>query len=571
VLFISLPSVNLLGAIMPDPTPANVLAFGFSLVADRQVALTHRGQSRRLSEAELEQLVVACNQIYYRKVDNRYLEQPEAMVALGQTLFDWLDGAEGWLRSCLGQGRQEVYFELAQSWERTQLQPRLQDLMLQVAHLPWELLHDGHGYLLSRGMISPPVRVVVNRAGEAIASENRPLQMLFMATSPTGVTELNHEQEEVNILDATDKQPLLLVTEESGCVGELGNLVQSYEAGYFDVFNLTGHGIVYREQDFGNWLDRMDPRPVLAENTPCFVTEDDFGNARFSTVKEFAGAFGARFPKVIFLSGCHTGQVIGSGAGDPAVPSMAQQLVLAGADVVLGWARPVFDLTGILAAAVLYQSLSIGDSVTIAVQKTVAALLQKFEESGGTYCSDWHLLRVYRSTRAVSALVTPLNTAKRPRLKRSEAAQAFLGSEPVAGLKEFVGRRRVLQRSLRALQVTDPRMGVFLHGMGGLGKSSICARLCDRIQAQRPDYRQVVIYGVVSEAILLASLEMAYGDCEGVTEALNSKLKLAGRLQNFFEDWGSRCCWCWMIWSRIFPRQRSRMPRCGWLGMRLIC
>jgi tetratricopeptide (TPR) repeat protein len=509
------------------------LTFSLSLVADRQVELRCGTQYRQIAAAELEELVAACNRIYY--APGLKHDEPEQLVALGQRLYAWLDGTEGWLRSRLGQGRQAIHFDLTQTIGQRQLDPGLEALALQVAHLPWELLHDGQDHLLAAGQVATPVRMVTKRSAMERSPENRPLQLLFMATAPEGVTELNYEQEEANILDATEKQPLLLVTEESGAVAELGNLVQSYGVGYFDVFNLTGHGVIYTAKDYGSWLDRMEPRPMLAENTPCFLTEDDLGQARFSTVADFAAAFGARFPQVILLSGCHTGQVADNGA----VPSMAQQLVQAGAEVVLGWARPVFDNTGILAAQTLYQSLAVGDTVEIAINKTIAALfrryVERYVESNGKEYSDWHLLRVYRSTREVAGLVTPLQTPKRSRLNRKSVVQEFLGSEPVANAAEFVGRRRTLQRSLKALQVTSDKMGVFLHGMGGLGKSSVCARLCDRILAQRPTWRRVVIYGVFDEAVLLRKLEEAYVDCEGVTEALNSKLKLAGRLKQFFE------------------------------------
>jgi tetratricopeptide (TPR) repeat protein len=509
---------------MPDSSSSNALTFGFSLVADRQIELRCGAQYRRIEAADLERLVEDCNRIYYAQVGHTYVEHPEKMVVLGQKLYDWLDGTEGWLRSRLGQGRLEIIFDLTSMVEQQRLQPILEGLTLMVAHLPWELLHDGMGYLLAGRKMAPPLRIVARRNGAESQPQNRPLQLLFMATSPEDVTELNFEQEEVKILMATEQQPLLLVTEESGSVAELGNLVQSYESGYFDVFNLTGHGIIYTAKECGNWVKTINPRAVLEENTPYFLTEDDLGQTCFSTVADLAGAFGDRFPKVIFLSGCHTGQVADGGA----VPSMAQQLVAAGAEVVLGWARPVYDRTGILAAETLYQALAIGDPITVAIQKMMAALVEK-------ECSDWHLLRVYRSARELSALVTPLNTAKRSKLKRRFAAQEFLGNEPVATAKEFVGRRRVLQRSLRALLPTSDRMGVFLHGMGGLGKSSVCARLCDRIQAQRSAWRRVVIYGTLDEAILLRTLEETYGDCAGVTEALNSKLKLGGRLQNFFK------------------------------------
>lgn len=66
--------------------------------------------------------------------------------------------------------------------------------------------------------------------------QNRPLHVLFMATSPQTVDPvLDYKQGKSAILQAIQRQPLRLEVEESGCLKELGNLVSSYEPDYFDV------------------------------------------------------------------------------------------------------------------------------------------------------------------------------------------------------------------------------------------------------------------------------------------------------------------------------------------------
>jgi hypothetical protein len=44
-----------------------------------------------------------------------------------------------------------------------------------------------------------------------------------------------------------------------------------------------------------------------------------------------------------------------------------------------------------------------------------------------------------------------------------------------------VGRRRLLQGCLRKLRTRDA-VGLVLQGTGGLGKSSVAGRLCDRLK-----------------------------------------------------------------------------------------
>ncbi len=214
-------------------------------------------------------------------------------------------------------------------------------------------------------MLIPPIRVVQRQSATAAAAvppepANRPLHLLLMATSPDypGLTYLQYEQEEANILQATRDQPLRLVVEESGSVPELTNLVRFYPERYFDVFHLTGHGLIYTEQEFGTIRAKIQAA-LIADQTPCFVTEDELGGLQLTTAADLARAFGNRFPKLVFLSGCHTGEVPDQGT----VPSMAQELVQAGVPIVLGWARPVRDTTATVAAKALYQSLAAGDAV----------------------------------------------------------------------------------------------------------------------------------------------------------------------------------------------------------------
>jgi tetratricopeptide (TPR) repeat protein len=347
-----------------------------------------------------------------------------------------------------------------------------------------------------------------------------------MATSPEhpGVNPLRYEAEETNILQATKDQPLALIVEESGSVTELGNLVQSYTEDHFDIFHLTGHGVIFTNQQHSQLLP---PGRKIADNTPCFLTEDEVGKLELTTVNDLAKAFRERWPRVVFLSGCHTGQAPKQGT----VPSMAQALVKAGAATVLGWARPVRDSTGIIAAQALYQALATGDTIEAAIKAAQGQMIDK-------ECPDWHLLRIYRDTRTVPPLVTALRTRNREKLQFIPPEPEFLDTNnqvKVASRWEFVGRRRPLQRCLRALRETSDNIGVFISGMGGLGKSSLAARLCQRVQSQRPQFARVVLIGPVDEFGLLNKLSQKFARFGEIPALLNEpKVSLKGRLQNFF-------------------------------------
>ena len=226
----------------------------------------------------------------------------------GGKLFNWLDGSDRLLQRLLNQHQGEGIVLAIATAEK-------------LAHLPWEVLHDGNSFLVERipGVI--PVRWVSSDAVKQLSietePENRALQVLFMATSPLGVEPvLDFEAEEGRILEATARQPLALTVEESGCLSELGYLVDDYGQGYFDVFHLTGHA-------------------TFTDGEPRFITETETGDANYASATDIAKELQFRLPKLIFLSGCRTGQ----GGKSGAVPSMAEELLAKGAKAVLGWGQ----------------------------------------------------------------------------------------------------------------------------------------------------------------------------------------------------------------------------------------
>ena len=341
--------------------------------------------------------------------------------------------------------------------------------------LVWEVLADERGFLVDRGVVI--VRSVFERGAVTIRSVAKPYQLnlLLMAAAPIGGgAALAFEAEEGRILAATKTAELQLVVEESGCLEELETLVTDYGAAenggaHFDVFHLTGHA-------------------TIAQGVPLFQLETETGDARLVTAREIAGAFGAGFPAVVFLSGCLSGK-----SGVEA--SMAAALVTAGAGAVLGWGQSVLDSDAIVAAEILYRELAAGQALAVAIGKTVSGMRAQG-------CRDWHLLRVFVGDRMPGSLVTG-KMRRKAQKKMSFAQSEFLdvGTQTVkvASRRTFVGRRRVLQAGLRSLKWDSEKVGLWIHGMGGLGKSSVAARLCDRLG----HFEQVVRIGMLDEAGLV--------------------------------------------------------------------
>ena len=270
-----------------------------------------------------------------------------------------------------------------------------------------------------------------------------------MASSPADVQPvLDYEHEEAVILEATERRPLDLTVEESGCLEELGELVQDYGAGYFDVLHLTGHAD-----------HAQDGRPV-------FLLEDSEGRRADATALDIAKELPPHRPPLVFLSGCRTGQNAAHGE----VRSLAEQLVEAGFRAVLGWGRPVRDTDATLAAQHLYQQLAAGESLPLALVRAHAEL----RDAGAR---DWHLLRLFCAGDPPAAFVTPVKTPGRKRPAARPAESEFLDpltkTVKVATRAGFVGRRRLLQKGLRLLRQPEaPPVGCCCMGRAGGGRAA---------------------------------------------------------------------------------------------------
>ncbi|MEH2073897.1 MAG: tetratricopeptide repeat protein [Nostoc sp.] len=176
----------------------------------------------------------------------------------------------------------------------------------------------------------------------------------------------------------------------------------------------------------------------------------------------------------------------------------------------------------------MYQELSAGKQIAEAVACTYQALIKN-------KARDWHLLRLYAAGNLPSSLVTPLRTRGRKPAPTLSVSTQFLdtaGKVKVPTRESFVGRRRQLQSCLRVLSQSTDEVGVLIHGMGGLGKSSLAARLCDRL----PNFERVVWVGRIDEASLVSRLAEKLDDNEQRKSLQNYDEELKYRLRRVFQD-----------------------------------
>jgi len=410
---------------------------------------------------------------------------------IGRRLYEWLDdSAHRWF-SKMGPATAGLSLHL-------QFQSELKDL-------PWELLSDHAAPLCGQANRS---FALVRRVGDSstqISIANRPLRVLFMASSPQNtVPVLAFEDEERIILAAAGKQPLELVVEESGSLNGLRERLEWAGPGFFDVIHLTGHA------------DLLDVGPRM-------LMEDDVGERKDASANDIANALKGYWPRLLFLSGCKTGMA----GANQAFPSLADALVTAGAPAVLAWGQPVGDNAASLLAGHLYHRLAIGSPIDEAVA------LARFEVFHAKL-NAWHQLRMYADATPVAPIVSVPSSPGRLPLRVRSATDEFLDAgaqTKICSRDQFVGRRRLIQRSLKTLRSVqgdaDYSEGLILHGMGGLGKSSTAARLCERMSG----FDRFVWVGRLDEAQLLRVFGDRIEDAAAIAELNETRLPLSTRLK----------------------------------------
>lgn len=416
----------------------------------------------RLPLSEIQESIDRADTDYYTSLPVDYAQT-------GQALYNWLDTKDRLLANVLQESSPEGLIIAIATYKG-------------LAHLPWELLHDGESFLVEKRPPIIPIRWVSNSEHSSPieitnSPKNRPLNLLFMASSPLGgELVLDYEAEEGKILEATKRTPLNLRVEESGSLEELGEVVGEYETDTFDVFHLTGHATTERD------------------NTPYFLTEDEYGACVYSDAGDIVDTLYFPLPSLIFLSGCRTGY-----SSDSVVPSMAEELLTQGAITIIGWGERVRDTDATTAASQFYRELSRGRTIIQALSSSYQALIEQ-------QARDWHKLRFYVKDTLPQQLVTPLRTRGRENLPQRTANQEFRDDENrlrVVSREEFVGRRRQLQNCLRTLKTDNDKVGVLLHGMGGWGKSSIASRLWERL----PEHEKVLWWRQIDESYLIKKLK----------------------------------------------------------------
>ena len=381
-------------------------------------------------------------------------QMPRHRLIIGKKLFNFLDGKNHFFEQALEQAKlkgDSLIINLTACRE--------------IEDWPFEILAKDTTFLLPQQLHL--VRTFSHLAEQAVSPEDRPLKLLFMASSPIDAQkELDFEKEEAAFFQVTGDLALDLDVEDSGSLEGLGTLLGKSK---YDVVHLSGQA--GRDET----------------GSPYFVMENDTGGEhRVSPEELWQKALQKNPPQLLVL----------------AEHSFASQLVKNfNVPTVLAWGRKVDDKQAIFAGKTLYQELSRGLSVVHAVWRTRYELMTHYSDSDKP---AWPLLRLYAAGIPSEGMVSK---EQHYRPKPRHMTHIYLGKSRVQILKEgFVGRRRQLQRSFHGLTIDPHKTGLLILGTGGLGKSCLAGKICERFS----DHTFIIIQGKFSTITLESALMDAF-------------------------------------------------------------
>ncbi|HKV07651.1 MAG TPA: tetratricopeptide repeat protein [Thermoanaerobaculia bacterium] len=396
-----------------------------------------------------------------------------------------------------------------------------------LAGLPWETLRlpgpDGTaGPLLA---LHPSVRLfraIADLGPTPALPIPGPLRILVAIGSPEEQNArgelLDMERELSRILDAVEparkqERPAYVRVIDRGTVKAIRDALQIERYHVLHVTCHAGPGVLVLEKEDGS-ADRVTAQRFCDEALPP----------------------GRGVPLVV-LAGCATAL---AEQGESALPGLARQLLARGVPTVLAMQAPVSDPYATELGARLYGALATFEHPDPLAALAEARRSLEIDREDGNISSpvdlaEWATPALYLRgpSQRLYDPEGPIEKIQPPPEPR------FATGVVVRRVGEFVGRRREERRILQALRDPDGA-GVLLHGIGGVGKSSLAAEV---LKALSEDGWVVAsVFSRVSPDDLLSEVGQRLllrfqGD--GVDEA-DPRRRLAGEIRRSDIDWEER-------------------------------
>jgi hypothetical protein len=391
----------------------------------------------------------------YRKIFTHERYKGDDVVALGRFLFDRLLGQETWDAICTAAGTAD-FVELALRFDAQRYD---------LHRFPWELLHDGHGFLAHgfQAQGQPPAcvtRLIKREETEEGAPPpaqprqfERPARLLFAVGADLTDRRIRPGAEILGLLRQLQARGLIVRARVARSVSpiKLNEIVRQHKP---DLVHFVCHGSI-RPVD-----GKPSPRGFLE-----FKSDDKKTPVKYRSADDLLGDLqdgsNGTVPPVVVLSACYTGVVPVPNPQDPEktvdveehraagvdrIGSLAAELVHGGVPVVVGMGGRVSDSACRLFTRFFGQAVLEGESLIAAVARgRRAAFLW-----GTSQTADWAFPALFLAE-GVDHAYKPMSPASAtdPCKTLAQRIQAFgVPRHPVfCGRHEFFERYELLFRA----------------------------------------------------------------------------------------------------------------------------
>jgi tetratricopeptide (TPR) repeat protein len=334
--------------------------------------------------------------------------------------------------------------------------------------LPWELLHNGDGFLFQGGRPTRVRRRLPNKRTRPVPVVAPPIRVLLISARP--------EDDACGYLDhRASALPLVAATEELGEVLRLSllhpatypaleaELARAQQAGEpYHVVHFDGHGVYDRRVGLGGlcFEDPSDSHKLTGRRHQTVYT-DQLGPL----------LTGYRIPLVL-LEACHIAQA------EAGAKSVATELLQRGVASVVAMSHSVLVETARRFVAAFYAELAKGQRVgqaMLAGQRTLHSDPRRGQRYGigDLKLADWFVPVLYQEKDDPQLFTaTPAPQTQEDLRSRQRARLGAVPPEPAD--TGFVGRSRDLLALERLLR--QERWAV-VRGQGGEGKTALAAEL----------------------------------------------------------------------------------------------
>ena len=309
-----------------------------------------------------------------------------------------------------------------------------------LSKLPWEFLHDGENFLVSRPKILLS-RLPSNGGRTNTSPIESILKMLVIVSAPKDprCRPLNVEYERDKILQAVDQLIVKKKIEVDFTDDATFETIQGYLLENYHIVHFTGHG---DEKNGQGYL-------ILEGESLQAVEADD---------QVVCDLFAEKGIRLVVLSACKSA-------------SLAEKLARKGVPAVLAMQYPVGDESATQFAYTFYKSLASGHPVDASLVEARQSMKNADGANGIDFATpvlyqlDPHCLNVSRIQPAgIEMLDNPL----------------LLDPKIQVMNYSFVGRHRELHRLKDAL-LSCVKRALLINGWGGMGKTVLATRLATRL------------------------------------------------------------------------------------------